>query len=105
MPYLRQIVGAHQPNEAKLRKALLQLPQRIGGKARPEPRLEIGRLDTRMVRCQGSGGGEAVGQGGHALHRFQRVLRRDEPPDLVEIERAQRLEADMEVAAMRWVEG
>jgi len=105
MPHLRQIVGTHQPDEAKLRKPLLQLSQRIGGKARCKPRFEIGRLDPRMVRGQGSGRGETVGQGGHALYRLQRVLGRDEPPDLVEIEGAQRLETDMEVAAMRRVEG
>ncbi len=105
MTQLRQIVGAHQPDEAKSGKALFQLRQRIGGKARSKLRLEIGRLDAGMVRCEGSGRGEAVGERGHALHRLQRVLRRDEPPDLVEIEGAQRLEADMEVAAMCRVEG
>jgi hypothetical protein len=50
------------------------------------------------------GRSEAVGEGCHAAHRLQRVLRRDQPPDLVERELAQRELADVEVAAMRRVE-
>jgi hypothetical protein len=38
------------------------------------------------------------------VYRFQRVLRRDEPPDFVELDAAQRLAADMEMALMGRIE-
>src|SRR5262249_4971141 len=40
----------------------------------------------------------------HAAHRLQRVLRRDQPPDLVEVELLQGELADMKMPAMRRVE-
>jgi len=48
--------------------------------------------------------GEPLRKGGHAVGRLERVLRADEPPDLVEIELLERREADMAMAAMRGVE-
>ena len=45
-----------------------------------------------------------VRERGHAVGLFQRVLRRDEPPYLVEVEVAQRQPADMQVTTMRGVE-
>src|SRR3546814_4823517 len=46
----------------------------------------------------------AGGQWGHPVARLQRVLRRDEPPDLVETQPPERLDADMAVAAVRRIE-
>ena len=42
---------------------------------------------------------------GHASHRFQRVLWRDQPPDLVQPEPPERRTADLEMAGMSWIEG
>src|SRR4029077_577741 len=56
------------------------------------------------------GGGErsrllqALGEGRHPGNRLERVLRRDQPPHLVEVEMLQCLAADMQVAAMRRIE-
>src|SRR5690348_6301318 len=102
-PNLVEVVGAHQPDEAGPREASLEGGNRVRRVARAEPRLDVGRLDARIAGGD-DGGGEARLEGGHAACRLQRVLRRDEPPDLVEIETPQRFEAEMEVAAMRRVE-
>ena len=64
---LRQIVGAHQPDEARPRKARLQRAQRVGGIARAEPRLE-----RRRPGCADGGAdlraraASAVGERRHA---------------------------------------
>jgi hypothetical protein len=55
------------------------------------PRCGNGRFETRIQRF-------------HAVRRFQRVLRADQPPDLVEPEDANRLKADMPVTGMGGVE-
>ena len=55
------------------------------------PRRSDGRFETRIQRF-------------HAVRGFQRVLRADQPPDLVEPEDANRLKADMPVAGMGGVE-
>lgn len=101
---LSEVVGAHQPDEVGARKAPAQLAEGVGGEARAEPRLEIGDLDARMAR-QGPGALEAVAKRCHAFDRLQRILRRDQPPDLVEVETLQRLEADMVMAGMGGIEG
>src|SRR5216684_1278595 len=103
MAELREIVSAHQPDETGASEAALEDAQRVGGIARTQPRLDIGDLDARIVD-DGCGGSDALDQRGHAAHRLQRVLRRDEPPDLVEAEAAQRLAADMQMAAVGRVE-
>ena len=51
-----------------------------------------------------AGGFHACGERGHARLVFQRVLRTHQPPDLVEREPPQRLDADVPVALMRRVE-
>ncbi|GGF12295.1 hypothetical protein GCM10011611_17380 [Aliidongia dinghuensis] len=58
----------------------------------------------RMLRDL-SGLGEPLVERRHALDRLQRILRRDEPPDLVELEMLQRQQADVAMAAVRRVEG
>jgi len=100
---LRQIVGAHQPDETGARKAPLQRVQRVGGIAGAEPRLDIGHLDALVGHHRG-GGRHPIGERRHAADRFQRVLRRDQPPDLVEPEPSQRLAADVQMAVMGGVE-
>lgn len=85
MADLRQIVGAHQPNEALARKASLQRRDRIRGKAGAEAALEIEHADARVVReCLGLS--EALGKRRHAGDGLQGVLRRDQPPHLIEAE-------------------
>ena len=56
-----------------------------------------------MLR-DGGGLGQSFRQRRHAPDRFQRVLRRNQPPDLVEIQMLQRQIADVHMAAMGRVE-
>src|SRR6185437_14293042 len=58
----------------------------------------------RMAR-HAAGRGQALGEGRHALHGLQRILRRDQPPDIVEPEPLERQAAEMQMAGMRRVEG
>src|SRR5882757_2031165 len=88
---LGEVVGAHQPDEAMAGKAPGQPPQRGGGVAGPEPRLEIGDLEAG-VAGDGPGPGQPVAERRHPGHRLERVLRADQPPDLVEPEPRQSLQ-------------
>jgi hypothetical protein len=103
MAELAQIVGAHEPYEACLGEAAPQFFQRVGRIARAEPRLDAGDLDAGVVGDLG-GKRHALGERRHAGLVLQRILRRDEPPDLVEIEEMERQEADMPMPAMSGVE-
>src|SRR4029453_8714804 len=49
-------------------------------------------------------GGDGGGQRLHAVVGLERVLRRDQPPDFVQAEPLQRLEADMAMALVRGIE-
>ena len=104
MTDLRQIVGTHEPDEAGPREAALQLAKGVGGIMCAKLRFEVEHLDAPVVG-ELRRGVETPLERGHAAHRFERVLRRDQPPHLVEVEPLQRLEADMAVAGMGRVEG
>jgi hypothetical protein len=86
------------------RPAALQRGERIGGELRAESRLEIEDTDTLIVLRNRLGAGKALAELAHAGGRLQRILRRDQPPDLVEAETLQRLAADMQMAFMCGVE-
>src|SRR5262249_39157461 len=65
--------------------------------------LDAGHLDSRMIRhaaCLADAPRE-IGRGSVPL---QRVLRRNQPPDLVEVETAQRHQADRPMSGVRRVE-
>jgi hypothetical protein len=66
--------------------------------------LEIADPDARMRRRDASRAGEAIGKWRHARNRLQGVLRRDQPPDFVEVEMPERGQAQMQMAPMRRVE-
>ncbi len=77
---------------------------RIGGVLAAEPGLDIGDDDAPVRAGDRPGLGEALGQGRHAVGGLKRVLRRDEPPDLIEIEPFAELARNMEVAFMGGIE-
>ena len=85
-------------------KAASEQLQAFGRIAAAEALLDIGDLDPG-VAGHAPGGGETLGEGRHAGDRLQRVLRAHHPPDLVEIQLAERLERDVEMAAMGGIEG
>src|SRR6185437_15125357 len=99
-----QGVASKQPDETVLRIAPLQPPDRVDGEAGALANLEIADPDPRPAR-------HVLGRGQARLERrhvgralLQRIAGRDQPPDLVEAERAHRLEADVPMPAMRRVE-
>ena len=103
MADLREIVGAHEPHEARLRVTRLQCRERIGGEMRAKSGLEI-KDPNAAIGADAPRAGDTCFQRRRALYRLQRILRRDQPPHLVEAEALQGFEADMAVARMRRVE-
>jgi len=101
---LDEVVGTHQPYEALPRIEPLQCRDRIGGVARAEGGFERGDANARMPAI-GARLLQTVAQRRHAGDGLERVLRRDQPPHLVEIEALQGFEADMAMAFMRRIEG
>lgn len=86
------------------REAPFQGRKGIGGVLGAEPGLDRGHMDAGMVGklcCLA----QALGQGRHADDRLQRVLGRDQPPHLVELEAPECDLADVAVAGMGGVEG
>lgn len=91
MVNLQQIVRAHQPDEAVLSLDIRQLCQRVGRVSGAEPRFGIADMNTGIGGGNLFGSRHALFERGHAVGGFQRVLRRDQPPHLVQAEKLQRL--------------
>ena len=108
MRQLGEIVGPHEPDEARFREARVQGAQRVAGVARVQVALDVGGDDAAAARISagghGGGRGQAIGQRGEGLRVFQRVTRRDEQPDLVQAQASQRRPGEMQVAGVGGVE-
>jgi len=102
--HLDQVVRADEPYEGQIRVMALQRADRVDRVARAETTLDIGNPNARMAGDH-SRRGHPLLQPGHAFRRLERVLRRDEPPDLVQAEAAQRDNTDMPVPVMGGIEG
>jgi hypothetical protein len=86
-----------------VRKAPPERAERVGGIAGAEQGLDVGDPEAGVAR-QPARAGQALGKGRHALLLLERILGRDQPPDLVEAEPAQRLQADLEMTLMGRIE-
>ena len=75
MADLREVVGAHKPDKARIWKPPPELGERIGGVASSEPGLEVGDGDPGMLH-QGARTGQTLLEWRHALDGLQRILRR-----------------------------
>ena len=100
---LRQIVGAHQPDEARLGIARLQLAQRVGSVARPQLAFDRSDPDRRPAGLP-SGRGDPGRKRRHPGCRLERIARRNQPPDLVEPQRCCSEQRNAPVTAMRRIE-
>lgn len=100
---LRQIVRPHQPDEAVIRIEPGQPGERIGGIAGLQFLLDGGRPDRRMPRHRPRGGEPGL-EWRHARLVLQRIAGRDHPPYFVEIQRAQGVQRQPPVPAMRRIE-
>jgi len=101
---MSQIVGAHQPNVAVFGETLLEPLDRIDRKSCALSRFEIADPDRRAPRhppgrCQPSL------EWRHILGAFlQRVAGRYQPPDFIEAECFDRVQADRAMPLVRGVE-
>ena len=102
--HLTEIVGADQPDEGDVGVSAFQCPNGVHGISGVETPLDIAHPDAGVAR-RFSRGCHPLRQGRHALGGLQRVLRRDQPPDLVQPEALQGEQAYMPMAFMGRVEG
>ena len=100
---LGQVIAAHQPDEAVARIAPLQRPQRIDSKPRAQLALDSRGANRRAAAVR-HGGCEPRRQRSHARPGLERIAGRNQPPHLVQPQRAQRGQADLAVTAMRGIE-
>lgn len=100
---LREIVRAHQPDEAVIRIEPGQFGERVGGVARLHPLLDRGGADRCMPRHRPRRGHARL-ERRHAGLVLQRIAGRDHPPHFVEIERAQGMQRQPPMPSMRRIE-
>lgn len=100
---LGQIIGAHQPDKPRLGDPFLQGAYRIDRVTSAERGFDIGRQNGRMTRHR-FGARQSVRRRRHARIRFQRILRRYQPPDPIQAKLGQSEQSDMTVAFVRRIE-
>ena len=101
--HLGKIVRPHEPDEIDARKTELQHLQRIYRVEGAGSRLDIEDPDVRMAGDRPRRL-EPIGVRCHSLLRLQRILQRDQPPHLVELQETQRQKADVAMAFVCRVE-
>lgn len=101
---LDQVVGTHDPDESIVRVALSETAQGVDGIACSQIRFRLADVDSTISRnlaCRG----QTIGIRRHTFNGLQRVLWRDQPPDLIEMEALECQQADVPVTQMRRIEG
>ncbi len=100
---LEQVVGADDPHEAHLRINPAQVPHRIVASVAREAGFQVAHTNAPMLGAS-LGAGHSLRQGRHVGGRFQRVLRRYEPPHLVKRQPAQRQQTNTAMPVVGGVE-
>lgn len=100
---LRQIVRPDQPYEIDFIMTFQSL-DRIHGITRTNLLFQIRDKNPGMTGGDRLGRRHAIGQIGHVVPGFQGVLRRDQPPDPIQTETADRFEADRPMTGMGGIE-
>src|SRR4051812_10951923 len=101
---IRQGVTPKQPDEAVLRIATAEPSQGVDGEACTSASLEIADADPRVVRHR-NGSGKAGFEWRHIPGALlERIARRNEPPDFIEVQGTKRLQADVPMPPVRRVE-
>ena len=98
-----QIVGAHHPDEAMARMAAAETLDGVGA-VWTVPALFAIAHPNRRVAGEAPRRGQTLFERRHTALRFKRVLRRDQPPEFIQIEPFDGLKADMKMAFMRRIE-
>ena len=105
MAQLDKVVRTHQPDKAQPREAATQGVKGVGGIGRSaQPAFEIADDDVPMPGSDPPRLVQPNRERRHACNRLQRVLWRDEPPHLVEVEALEGEQAQMQMSAMCRVE-
>ena len=99
-----EIVGAHDPDKMVARIMAAKMGDGIGAVAAVKAPFAIAYLNRR-VAGQLTRRRQALIEGRHAALGFKRILRRHQPPQLIQCEPFDRLQADMEMAFMGRVKG
>src|SRR6185312_4787766 len=94
-----EIVAAHQPGEIELWEAALQRLERIDGVLRAQSALDVHHDDARVARYR-PGVNDAVGERSQPGAAFERILRRHQPPHVVEAEALERDFTDVPMTFM-----
>ena len=98
-----QIVGTHHPNEAMARVAAAETLNCVSAVWTVPTLFAIAHTNRRVAdetpRC-----GQTLFKWRHAALRFKRILRRNQPPELIQIEPFDGLKANMKMAFMRRIE-
>ena len=97
-----EVVGTHDPDEAVARVAAAQLADGVGA-VWAVPALFAIAHPNRRVAGEAPRPGQTLFKRRHAALRFKRVLRRNQPPEFIQIESFYGLKADMKMAFMRRV--
>ena len=99
-----EIIASHQPDKPDLRKSLSQRLYGIQGVTRTQLPLDIAD-DQARIAGDVFRRGKALGEIAHGRSAFQRIAGADQPPDIIQLQPAQRRETDIEMAAMGGIEG
>ena len=98
-----QIVGAHDPNKLVTRMVSPDAVNSIDGISTAVASLAIAYADCWMARLALDGCIPLL-EWGHACHGFQRILRRNQPPQFIQAKPVDGLTADMKMALMGRIE-
>lgn len=101
--YLAKIIRPHQPDKTAGSIFLRQPGQGIGRIAGAEPAFDIGD-DNSWMTGLGPGIGKTLRQRGHAGDGLERVLGRNQPPDLIKPKGRQGCQAEIAMAIMGGIE-
>src|SRR5215475_14168225 len=98
-----QIVRAHDPDEAHARTVAAQIGDGLIGIPRADLRFQVADVDARMVH-ERLGGDDALCERRKPAGVFERIARRHQPPDPVEIEALHGDQAGAEMRLVRRIE-
>lgn len=101
---LQKIVGPHQPHEAVLPLNIRQPGQGVRRILCTQPRFGVTDMNARIGGGDLLGGSEPFLIGRHPIRRLQRVLRRHQPPHLVQAQQLQRLLTYIQVSVVGRIE-
>src|SRR6187401_3361332 len=100
---LREIVGAHDPDEVHAGNAAAQMDDRVDSVSCADDSFETTDVDARIIGDLPRGAG-AFGKAVQAAVLLERISRRQQPPDAIELQALQRKQADSAMRRVRRIE-